>query len=250
MTILSALLVAAAGFAAGVVNTVVGSGSLVTYPVLVALGYPPVVANIANTIGLTPGSIAGALSYRSELRVRRRELVELVCVASVGAVAGAALLLVLPSDIFQSVVPGLILIATLLVAIQPRIQKRIRPLGPRVELTFGLLAAMFLTSVYGGYFSAAQGVLILGVLGVMTGGSLQQQNAIKNVLQAVVNLVASAFFVFGTSPAWSAIGLIAVGALFGGRVGAAVGRRMPAAILRAGVLVVGVAAAVFMALYR
>lgn len=245
MSVIAALAVVAAGFGAGAVNTIVGSGSLITYPVMVLLGVPPVTANIANTVGLVPGSIAGAWGYRDKLAGTKKLLLRLGAASVVGAVIGAALLTQLPKGAFALVVPVLILGAAVLVGLQPVIIKRTRP----AEGTkWGqLILWVFLTGIYGGYFSAAQGVILLGVLGVFLVSGLQEQNAVKNVLQALVNIVAAIFFVAVGPVAWQYAGLVAIGSLIGAPVGAVLAKRIPTQWFRMGIVIFGVAMAIVMA---
>ncbi|MFC7550852.1 sulfite exporter TauE/SafE family protein [Plantactinospora sp. GCM10030261] len=269
---LDQLVVLAAGVAAGAINAVVGSGTLITFPVLLALGYPPVVANASNTVGLVPGSLSGAYGYRAELVGRRRLLLPLMLVGLVGGVTGAALLLVLPATAFEFVVPWLIGVAVLLVAAQPRLARWLRrsrtpdgvrepagsrtpgatPPGPTGRLPGGragvlLLVGAYGTSVYGGYFGAAQGVLLLGVLGVLLPEKLQSLNGIKNLLTALVNGVAAVVFLGAGQVAWQPALLIAAGSVVGGLLGARYGRRLPDTALRALIVAVGLTALVRMA---
>ncbi len=238
--------VIAAGFAAGAVNTIVGSGSLITYPVMVLLGVPPVTANIANTVGLVPGSIAGAWAYRDKLREPKKLLLRLGAASFTGAICGAILLTQLPKATFALVVPVLILAAAVLVGLQPLIIKRTRPAaGTRWSQ---LIFWVFLSGVYGGYFSAAQGVILLGVLGIFLASGLQEQNAVKNVLQALVNIVAAIFFVIIGGVAWQYAALVAIGSLIGAPVGAVVAKRIPTKGFRIGIVIFGVLMAIVMAL--
>jgi uncharacterized membrane protein YfcA len=245
MSVIAVLAVVAAGFAAGAVNTIVGSGSLITYPVMVFLGVPPVTANIANTVGLVPGSLAGAWGYRDKLAGQKKLLVRLGAASVTGAIGGAILLTQLPKATFALVVPVLILAAALLVGLQPLIVKRTRPAsGTRWgQLTFWV----FLSGVYGGYFSAAQGVILLGVLGIFLASGLQEQNAVKNVLQALVNIVAAIFFVTIGGVAWQYAALVAIGSSIGAPVGAVVAKRLPTKGFRIGIVVFGVLMAIVMA---
>jgi len=236
----------AAGFAAGAVNTIVGSGSLITYPVMVFLGVPPVTANIANTVGLVPGSIAGAWGYRDKLPGKKKLLVRLGAASLTGAIGGATLLTQLPKAAFALVVPVLILAAAALVGIQPLIVRRTRPAG---GTRWGqLIFWVFLAGVYGGYFSAAQGVILLGLLGIFLASGLQEQNAVKNMLQALVNIVAAIFFVIIGGVAWPYAGLVAIGSLIGAPVGAVVAKRIPTRGFRIGIVVFGVLMAIVMAI--
>ncbi|MFS0853634.1 sulfite exporter TauE/SafE family protein [Microbacterium sp. 179-I 3D4 NHS] len=243
---LDILLVVAAGVCAGAVNTAVGSGSLITYPALLLAGLPPVVANVTNTIGLTPGSVMGAVAFRKELRAHRRILAVLLPVAIAGGVIGAALLRILPSDVFRFAVPVLVIGAAVLVGVQPLLRRRASsPESPRWA---ALVAAVAAASIYGGYFSAAQGILLLGILGVLLGGELVVQNALKNALQAVVNLVAAVFFLL-TSPFHAGFVLcVAAGALAGAPLGAWLSRRIPERAFRMSVVVFGIAVGLILAL--
>ena len=247
MTLLEAAAILLAGLAAGLINTVVGSGTLITFPTLVALGVPPVTANVSNTVGLVPGSISGAVGYRRELRGQRGRAVRLGLASLVGGLAGALLLLVLPEEAFAAIVPALILLGLVLVVFQPRISAWV---ARRHDAAGGLpengawwvRPAVLLAGVYGGYFGAAQGVLLMAILGIGVDEPLQRLNAVKNVLAAVVNGVAGTLFIVVADVDWRIVGLIGVGAVVGGQLGATVGRRLPATVLRVVIVVVGVAA--------
>ncbi|MGH3242050.1 MAG: sulfite exporter TauE/SafE family protein [Spirillospora sp.] len=252
MNVLDAAAVFAAGVAAGGINTVVGSGSLITFPTLVALGYPPVVANVSNNIGLVPGSATGAYGYREELKGQRERLLRLGTGSVVGAVVGALLLLGLPAEAFDVIVIALIAIALILVVVQPRLQKWVlrrregahRPHGGPV-----LWAGVLFAGMYGGYFGAAQGIILIALLGIMLDEDLQRVNAAKNVLSAVVNGSAAVVFTLlwlfsDTEINWLAVLLIASGAVVGGLIGARAGRRIPPLVLRTVIVVVGIVAIV------
>jgi uncharacterized membrane protein YfcA len=236
--------IAAAGMAAGTINTVVGSGTLITFPVLLAFGYAPVTANVTNTLGLVPGSASGAYGYREELRGQWRRTGRLACASLAGGVVGAVLLLVLPAAAFKAIVPVFIAVALVLVVAQPRLSAwlAIRGHEPTARVGWAVLLAVFATGVYGGYFGAAQGILLLAILGLGLPESLQRINAVKNVLAGLVNLVAAIVFVFAAHIAWDAAALIAIGAAAGGVIGARVGRRLPPGVLRAVIVAVGVSA--------
>ncbi|GAA0611328.1 sulfite exporter TauE/SafE family protein [Kutzneria viridogrisea] len=246
MSWLEALLIAGAGLFAGGINTVVGSGTLVTFPVLLAVGLPPVTANVSNSLGLVPGSLTGALGYRDELVGQRPLLVRLAIASGLGAVVGAVLLLTLPAGAFKAVVPVLVAVALVLVVIQPLVAKRVAERTERASAHGGplLLAGIFCTGVYGGYFGAAQGVLALGMMGILLGERLQRLNAIKNVLTMTANLVAGVVFVFVAHVDWLAVVLLAVGSMLGGVVGARIGRRLPPWALRGFIVLVGIVAIV------
>lgn len=241
----AALAIFGVGLAAGTINTIVGSGSLITFPTLLALGYAPVVANVSNTIGLVPGSLSGAIGYRRELAGQRPRLITLGMASVAGGVTGATLLLVLPGDVFRGVVPVLILVACVLVVVQPRLSSRLA--DRRAEGGNGgpvLFCAVYLTGVYGGYFGAAQGVILIALLAIFINDELQRLNAAKNVLAALVNGVAALLFIVASHVAWEAAGLLAAGSTIGGQIGAKLGRRLPAPLLRGIIVVVGVIVAI------
>ena len=248
MTPLEVVAVVLAGIAAGTINTVVGSGTLITFPTLLAIGVPPVTANVSNTIGLVPGSLSGAVGYRRELAGQRGRLLRLGSASLVGGAAGAALLLVLPESAFDAVVPVLIALGCVLVVVQPRVSAwvahraaaRGREVHPHGAGWVWLL--VMLTGVYGGYFGAAQGVLLMAVLGAGLQETMQRNNATKNVLAMIVNAVAALVFIALADVDWSVAGLIAAGAVVGGQLGATVGRRLPPAVLRGVIVLVGVVA--------
>ena len=237
-----------AGIAAGTINTVVGSGTLITFPTLLAIGIPPVTANVSNTLGLVPGSLSGASGYRRELADQRERLVRLGTASVLGGLSGAGLLLVLPAEAFNAIVPVLIALGCLLVLFQPAISRRVaaraeaRGVERPVHGAAWVWVLVYLAGVYGGYFGAAQGVLLMAILGVGLTETMQRNNATKNVLAMLVNLVAAIVFVFVADINWTVAGLIALGSVIGGQIGATVGRRLPSWALRAFIVVVGVAA--------
>lgn len=248
MTIWEAVAVFAAGLGAGTINTIVGSGTLITFPVLLAFGLPPVTANVSNTLGLVPGSLSGAFGYRRELVGQRGRVLRFGLTALIGGLGGAILLLALPSKAFDTIVPVLIAVALVLVIAQPRLAAALRARRERNGTTaardggWALLLGLLLASVYGGYFGAAQGVLYLSLMGLLLSEDLQRVNALKNVLAAIVNGVAAVFFLFVAHFDWTAVALIAVGSTLGGQLGARVGRRLPPIALRAVIVVVGLLA--------
>jgi uncharacterized protein len=245
MSVLEALAIVGVGLLAGTINTIVGSGSLITFPTLLAFGFTPVVANVSNTVGLVPGSLSGAFAYRSELRGQRPRLVVLGMASIGGGIVGAVLLLGLPGSVFRHVVPVLILVACVLVALQPRLSARLARQTERPEHGGpGLFATVFVTGVYGGYFGAAQGVILLSLLGIFLSEDLQKLNATKNVLAFLVNGVAALIFIAFAHVSWEVAGLLAAGSVVGGQVGGVLGRRLPAAVLRGVIVVVGVVAAI------
>ena len=242
MTLLEAAAVVLAGLAAGTINAVVGSGSLITFPTLLAVGLPPVTANVSNTVGLVPGAVTGALGYRAELVGQRERLVRLGSATVLGALAGAALLLVLPPAVFARVVPLLVVLACALVAVQPWLVHRLRDRPRRAHGGPVAWLLVLATGVYGGYFGAAQGIMLIAALGLTLDEGLQRVNAAKNVLAGLANLVSGAVFVLVAPVDWRAALLVALGATLGGWLGARVGRRLPPPALRAVVVVVGLAA--------
>ena len=242
-----------AGMAAGTINTVVGSGSLITFPTLLALGYPPVLANVSNNIGLVPGAISGVYGYRRELVGQRPRLQQLIPASVLGGATGSTLLLVLPSRVFQKVVIVLIAIALVLVVIQPwlsrtlavrRKERLARTGGAPADhgVTPALVGLVYFTGVYGGYFGAAQGIILIAVLGIFLDDELQRLNATKNVLAMTVNSVAAVVFVFTTDVDWKVVAAIAIGSTIGGQIGAKVGRRLNPKMLRAVIVIVGLTA--------
>ena len=260
MTWLDLLILVGAGAAAGLINTVVGAGTLITFPTLLALGVPPVVANVSNTIGLAPGSLSGALSMRAELAGQRDRVVRLGLASLIGGVAGAALLLGLPSSAFVAIVPVLIGIGCLLVILQPWLSQRLAERRAQTgadevrEAGSGWLwLGILLTGVYGGYFGAAQGVLLLAIMGIGLTETLNRINAVKNVLALIVNAVAGLVFAIlpltpwaqpGAEVNWLVALAIAIGSVLGAQLGGRVGRRLPAAVYRVVIVIVGVAAIV------
>ncbi len=239
--------IALAGGAAGFINAVAGSGTLVTFPTLLAFGVPPVTANVSNNIGLVPGAVSGAIGWRHELSGQRARAIRLATASLVGGVVGAVLLLVLPEDAFGAVVPVLVGLGIVLVACQPLITRRVVAAvdvhrdDPSRDAGW-LWPLVALTGVYGGYFGAAQGILLMAVLGLGTHTTLHRNNALKNVLAGIVNGVAAVIFIVVADPDWQIVGLIAAGSIIGAQVGVKVGRRMPAALMRAFIILVGLVA--------
>lgn len=237
------LAVAGAGVVAGAVNAIVGSGSLVTFPTLLAVGYPSVVANVSNTVGLVFGSISGAWGYRRELRGQLRRVLTLGAGSAVGALVGGILLLELPDSVFDAVVPLLILLAVALMAFKPAPSAEHAP--ARAHTARGAFGT-FLTGIYGGYFGAAQGVILLAVLRLAFEDGLQRLNAIKNVLAGIANGVAAVLFIAAADVAWEAAALVAGGSIAGGFIGSHYGRRLPERWLRRIVIVGGTIVAVIL----
>ncbi|MCW2764755.1 MAG: hypothetical protein JWO11_714 [Nocardioides sp.] len=247
MTPIEAAAIFLAGLAAGTINTVVGSGTLITFPTLLAFGVPPVTANVSNNIGLVPGGVSGAVGYRRELAGQRSRVLRLVSASLIGGLVGGVLLLVLPDAAFATIVPVLILLGLALVVFQPRITAWValrHDAASRRRGAWWVWPAVLLTGVYGGYFGAAQGVLLMAALGIGIDETLQRLNAVKNVLAANVNAVAGLLFAFVADVDWKIVALIGVGSVIGGQLGASVGRRLPETALRAIIVIVGVVALV------
>jgi uncharacterized membrane protein YfcA len=268
------LAIFAAGVAAGTLNAIVGSGSLITFPTLLAFGIPPVVANVSNNVGLVPGNASAAWGYRRELAGQRSRLLWLAIFSALGAAVGAAALLALPAGAFKLIVPVLILLSCALVLLQPRLSARIaarregeqqdaaaaaaaapagagdgpppgRPVRDRSVRGGPVLAGgLFGAGIYGGYFGAAQGVLVIGLLGTFLDEPMQRINGAKNVLVGFVNGVAAVVYILFAHVSWTIVLLIAVGSTLGGLIGARVGRRLPAVALRIFIVAIGVIAAV------
>ena len=246
MSPLEIIAIFAAGIVAGTINTVVGSGTLFTFPVLLAFGYGPVVANVSNTIGLVPGALSGAVGYRRELVGQGRRLALVLSCSLAGGIIGAVALLTLPASAFTDIVPVFIAAALLLIIFQSQINRRLEARGRTLSPLPGpvALAGMFAGGIYGGYFGAAQGILVLAILSLSIDDRLQRLNALKVVTTGSVNLVSGIVFVFAAHVAWAPAGLIAGGSIVGGVIGARIGRRLPAPALRVVIVVVGIAAIV------
>ncbi len=242
-----AIAIVAAGVAAGTINAVVGSGTLITFPVLLAFGVPPVTANVSNNIGLVPGSVTGALGYRRELEGQRPRILRYAPMSALGSAGGAVLLLVLPSAAFKAIVPFFIAIALILIVIQPRLGPRLaraRAEGHTAAHPGWVRPVIVAAGLYGGYFGAAQGIMLIAILSLALDDALQRTNALKNVLSLVVNATAGVIFVFSAPVDWGIVALIALGSIVGGVAGSRYGRRLPPAALRVVIVVVGVSAIV------
>jgi uncharacterized protein len=248
--VIDMILIALAGVGAGAINAVVGSGTLITFPTLVALGYPPVISTMSNAVGLVAGSFSGTWGYRRELRGQWNRLAWQMPASFVGAALGAWLLLHLPEKVFEQVVPVLLIAALALVVVGPRIQayarRRAEESGQSAEhlsprRMAALVFATFAVGVYGGYFTAAQGIMLIAAMGLLLPEDMQRMNAAKNLLSLIVNIVAAVAFmaVAFDRISWLAAGLIAIGSLIGGFLGAHYGRRLSPTALRAVIVVVG-----------
>jgi uncharacterized membrane protein YfcA len=244
------ILIALAGVGAGAINALVGSGTLITFPTLVALGYPPVTSTMSNAVGLVAGGVSGTWGYRRELRGQWHRLRWQIPASLIGAGCGAWLLLHLPEKVFTRIVPVLLVLALALVVVGPRIQtwvrRRAEASGRSADHISGarmtaLVAATFAVGVYGGYFTAAQGILLIAAMGALLPEDMQRMNAAKNLLSLLVNIVAAVAYttVAFDRISWPAAGLIALGSLIGGFLGAHYGRRLSPNVLRAVIVVVG-----------
>ncbi|HEY7454181.1 MAG TPA: sulfite exporter TauE/SafE family protein [Thermoleophilaceae bacterium] len=238
--------IAAAGMAAGAINTLVGSGTLITFPVLLAFGYSPVTANVSNSVGLVPGSVAGSIGYRRELEGQGTRTLRFAIASVLGGITGAVLLLVLPDEAFEAIVPVFIAIALIAVVLQPRLDALVAERRPPPEAhgTGIPRVLVYVAGVYGGYFGAAQGILLLAILGLALPDDLQRVNALKNVLAGVVNGVAAVIFIAVADVAWGPAALIAAGSIVGAQLAARYGRRLSPRALRAVIVAVGIAAIV------
>jgi uncharacterized membrane protein YfcA len=244
------ILIALAGVWAGAINSLVGSGTLITFPTLVALGYPPVTATMSNAVGLVAGGVSGTFAYRAELSGQWRRLRWQIPASVIGAAIGAFLLLHLPERVFTRIVPVLLVGALILVVVGPRIQAYARrraeamghaadhvPASRMAALVFGTFAV----GIYGGYFTAAQGIMLIGLMGALLPEDMQRMNAAKNLLALLVNVVAAVSYIVVAFDriSWPVVGLIALGSLIGGWLGGHYGRRLSPAVLRGVIVVVG-----------
>ncbi|MCD1284913.1 sulfite exporter TauE/SafE family protein [Brevibacterium sp. GP-SGM9] len=256
-------LIVLAGIGAGGINAVVGSGTLITFPALVAFGVPPVVSTMSNAVGLIPGNIASSFGYREELRGQWRRILGFVPASLLGSLTGAYLLLHLPEDAFETIVPVLLVVALIMVVGQPALSRYLKNRSLRraeragrehVAASVGdtlstgrylaVLLVVFLTAIYGGYFAAAQGIILIALLGLLLPDDLQRLNGLKNVLVLVVNTVsASTYIIVGHDRiSWIAVICIAVGSLIGGYFGARIGRKFSPVLLRTIIVILGLVA--------
>ena len=240
VTPLEAIAVMAAGLIAGAINAIVGSGSLITFPTLLAIGLPPITANVSNTIGLVPGGISGTVGYRRELVGQRERVLVLGAAGLIGGTVGAGLLLVLPPEAFERIVPFLVLFAAGITAIQPVLTERLKNVRARPAHDNPIVVlAVFFTAIYGGYFGAGQGVILLALLLLLVNDDPQRLNGLKNAVILVVNVVAALIFVVVAPVDWTAVLLLAVSSTIGGQLGATVGRRLSPTALRVAIVVLG-----------
>lgn len=241
------VLLAAAGFLAGALNAAAGGGSLISFPALIAVGYPPLTANVTNNIAVAPGYVTGATGYRRELRGQGHRILPLTVASAIGSLVGVGLILISSQSAFESIVPFLVLAACVLLAFQPAITRRLEEhSGDRNRPGSGVLAGQALAAVYGGYFSAALGVVVLAVLGLAFDDTLQRLNALKALLQLIIGAVSAVGFALVTPVAWTAVAVVAPASVVGGEVGARLARRVSDRALRVGIVTYGVACAVWL----
>lgn len=237
-------LLAGAGFAAGAVNAVAGGGSLISFPALLAVGYPSVAANVTNSVAVLPGYLGGSVGYRRELRGQRRRLLALAATSVAGALAGAILLLVGSDRVFRDIVPFLILFSCALLAAQPYLSRVVEPPAAEKQHRSARLHAMqFLAAVYGGYFGAGLGIMLLALLALSIDDDLQRLNALKGLLSLLIGAVAALYFALFGPVEWAAAAIMAGASLVGGHAGVGLARRLPDTLLRALVVAFGVAVA-------
>lgn len=243
------LLLAAAALLAGAVNAVAGGGSLLSFPALLAVGYPAITANVTNSVALTPGYFGGTLGYRRELAGQRPRILALGATSATGAVVGAVLLLVSSPELFEAIVPFLIFLACGLLALQPRLARLVRarrqddgnPAAGPDRHTGPLFATQFLAAVYGAYFGAGVGIMMLAILGIFLSDSLQRLNALKGLLSLLISVVAAVWFALFAEVSWVAVAVMAVASLLGGQLGVVLARRLDDQVLRWLVVAFGVA---------
>ena len=247
MSVETIVLLAAAGFLAGALNAAAGGGSLISFPALIAVGYPPLTANVTNNIAVAPGYVTGATGYRRELRGQGHRILPLTVASTIGSLVGVGLILISSQSAFESIVPFLVLAACVLLAFQPAITRRLEEhSGDRDRPGSGVLAGQALGAVYGGYFSAALGVVVLAVLGLAFDDTLQRLNALKALLQLIIGAVSAVGFALVTPVAWTAVAVVAPASVVGGEVGARLARRVSDRALRVGIVTYGVACAVWL----
>jgi uncharacterized protein len=236
-----------AGILSGTVNALAGGGSLLLFPALLAAGYSPLAANVTNSVSQCPGYLGFALGSRRELRGQRRRVLSTAGVAAMGSVTGSVLLLVLPSAVFDAVVPALVALASLLLGVQPWLARWIGEPDSRVADRRGvLLPAVFFGAVYGGYFGGALGVLLIAVLALTAHDSLRRLNAVKGVLSLIISLITVLVFALGAPVDWLVVALLGPATLVGGFIGAKLAGRLSATALRVAVVVVGLGVSIYL----
>ncbi|MGH3822328.1 MAG: sulfite exporter TauE/SafE family protein [Pseudonocardiaceae bacterium] len=240
-------LLVVAGVLSGVVNALAGGGSLLLFPALLGVGYPPLAANVTNSVAQCPGYVGFALGSRRELRGQRSRVLSTAGVAVAGSLVGSLLLLVLPAAVFDMVVPALVALASLLLGVQPWLTRWIGEPESRVsDRRAALLPAVFLGAVYGGYFGGALGVLLIAVLALTAHDDLRRLNAVKGALSLIISVVTVLVFALAAPVDWLAVALLAPTTLVGGFLGAKLAGRLSAAVLRVAVVVVGLAVSIYL----
>jgi len=237
--------IVAAGVGAGIANAIVGSGTLITFPTLLAFGYAPVTANVTNTIGLVPGNLTSMLGYRPEMAGQRARALRLGLASVLGAVVGAILLLVLPASAFRAVVPAFIGLGVFAILAGPYFSKWLASRNRSPSAASGgvvTFLGIVLCGLYGGYFGAGQGLLFIAVLGIALADTLHRLNALRNMLAGLANTIAAVVFIASAHIAWGAAGLIAIGSIAGGWLGVHIGRRLPPTVYRVVIAAVGIVA--------
>jgi uncharacterized membrane protein YfcA len=245
LSALHALAIVGAGVGAGIANAIVGSGTLITFPTLLAFGYAPVTANVSNTIGLVPGNVTSMIGYRPEMAGQRQRGIRLGIASLIGAAGGATLLLVLPASAFRAVVPAFIGLGVFAILTGPYVSKLLARRNVEASEASGGVATFLgivVCGVYGGYFGAGQGLLYIAVLGIAIADTLHRLNALRNLLAGLANTIAAVVFIASAHVAWDAAGLIAIGSIAGGWVGVHIGRRLPPTVYRAVIAAVGIVA--------
>ncbi|MEA2347362.1 MAG: uncharacterized protein QOG62_1149 [Thermoleophilaceae bacterium] len=245
MTLVQALAVAAAGLIAGASNSIAGGGSLITFPTLVALGVPPLAANVTNTLGLIPGAVGGAVAYAGHLEGQRARVVRLLVPTLLGAVAGTALLLTTPEDTFEVLVPPLVAGACLLLLFQKRLSQALPHAGD--EHSASLYVGVAFCGAYAAYFGSAVSILLLAVLVLFVPDDIQRLNGVKLVLAGCANLLAAIVYVFLAPIVWSFAAVLLVSSLIGGRIGGHLAQRVPGDALRIGIGCAGLAVSIVLA---
>jgi uncharacterized protein len=235
-----------AGLVAGAVNAAAGGGSLLVFPSLLAVGLPPLAANVTNSIAQWPGYVGIVAGTGRELRGQGRRILLTSAVSVVGAAVGCTLLLVLPSSVFDAVVPALVLLATAVFALQPLIRRWAAPTPGMPDRLVTLLPTVFLAAVYGGYFGGALGVILIATLSLFAHDTLVRLNALKGLLSLVVATVTVVYFAIGAPVNWPAVAVLAPTTLVGGYIGARVARRSPEGVLRTAVVVLGMTVGVYL----
>ena len=238
-----------AGLVAGGVNAVAGGGSLLVFPALLAVGFPPLAANVTNSVAQWPGYLGQVVGGQEELRGQRRRMLLTSAAGVAGSAVGCGLLLVLPDAVFDAIVPVLVLLASAMLALSPRIKRWVGTPEPGApDRLAALLPAVFVAAIYGGYFGGALGVILIATLSLCAHDRLVRLNALKGVLSLVIATVTVVIFAIGAPVDWTAVALLAPTTLTGGFLGAKLARRLPEPVLRWSVVILGLAVGVYLLL--